>query len=191
MSRQGRLRSSSTKHSCALSPSRLSELQRYNSRYCPRPPVFFPAKACGLVCFANGKRRHPISSATYCFSRLILMCQQPVALFVLHVNHVVTSSPAVRAQSCSHLSVSIYALAAAIRLAAEPLYISAQNESPVNCAYTWKAAPFSYQLLSHFSALPSCRVCGYSSPLPHGRLHMPSLRSLCFGRSVEAQRGIF
>ncbi|KAI0000293.1 Rft protein-domain-containing protein [Russula vinacea] len=36
--------------------------------------------------------------------------------------------PAVRTQSHFHLSVSVYALAAAIELAAEPLYIRAQNE---------------------------------------------------------------
>lgn len=43
-----------------------------------------------------------------------------------------TSAPAARAQSFFHLSVSIYALAAAIELAAEPLYIRAQNELRVD-----------------------------------------------------------
>jgi oligosaccharide translocation protein RFT1 len=48
-----------------------------------------------------------------------------VALAILYS---VTSAPAVRAQPHFQLSVSIYALASAIELAAEPLYIRAQNE---------------------------------------------------------------
>lgn len=52
-----------------------------------------------------------------------------VALAILYS---VTSAPAVRAQPYFHLSVSIYALAAAIELAVEPLYIRAQNELRVD-----------------------------------------------------------
>ena len=52
-----------------------------------------------------------------------------VALAILYS---VTSSIAVRTQPYFHRSVSIYALAAAIELAAEPLYIRAQNELRVD-----------------------------------------------------------
>jgi oligosaccharide translocation protein RFT1 len=55
----------------------------------------------------------------------------PIAV-VLAILYAVTSSPAVRTQSHFHLSVSIYALAAAVELAAEPLYIRAQNELRVD-----------------------------------------------------------
>jgi oligosaccharide translocation protein RFT1 len=55
----------------------------------------------------------------------------PIAVS-LAVLYAVTSAPAVRAQSHFHLSVAIYALAAAIELAAEPLYIRAQNELRVD-----------------------------------------------------------
>ena len=51
----------------------------------------------------------------------------PIAV-ALAVLYSATSAPAVRTQSHFHLSVSVYALAAAIELAAEPLYIRAQNE---------------------------------------------------------------
>ena len=51
----------------------------------------------------------------------------PIAV-ALAVLYSVTSSPAVRTQSHFHLSVSIYAIAAAIELVSEPLYIRAQNE---------------------------------------------------------------
>jgi oligosaccharide translocation protein RFT1 len=51
----------------------------------------------------------------------------PIAV-ALAIFYAATSAPAVRAQSHFHLSVAIYALAAAIELAAEPLYIRAQNE---------------------------------------------------------------
>jgi oligosaccharide translocation protein RFT1 len=51
----------------------------------------------------------------------------PIAV-ALAVLYSVTSASAVRTQSHFHLSVSIYALAAAIELASEPLYIRAQNE---------------------------------------------------------------
>ncbi|KAF8491180.1 Rft-1-domain-containing protein [Russula emetica] len=51
----------------------------------------------------------------------------PIAV-ALAVLYSATSSSAVRTQSYFHLSVSIYALAAAIELASEPLYIRAQNE---------------------------------------------------------------
>ncbi|KAI0301226.1 Rft-1-domain-containing protein [Multifurca ochricompacta] len=55
----------------------------------------------------------------------------PIA-FALAVLYSATSVPAVRAQPYFHLSVSVYALAAAIELAAEPLYIRAQNELRVD-----------------------------------------------------------
>jgi oligosaccharide translocation protein RFT1 len=51
----------------------------------------------------------------------------PIAV-ALAVLYSATSAPAVRTQSHFHLSVSIYALAAAIELASEPLYIRVQNE---------------------------------------------------------------
>jgi oligosaccharide translocation protein RFT1 len=51
----------------------------------------------------------------------------PIAV-ALAVLYSATSAPVVRTQSHFHLSVSIYALAAALELAAEPLYIRAQNE---------------------------------------------------------------
>ena len=51
----------------------------------------------------------------------------PIAV-ALAVLYSATSAPAVRTQSHFNLSVSIYALAAAIELASEPLYIRAQNE---------------------------------------------------------------
>ena len=51
----------------------------------------------------------------------------PIAV-ALAVLYSATSASAVRTQSHFHLSVSIYALAAAIELASEPLYIRAQNE---------------------------------------------------------------
>jgi oligosaccharide translocation protein RFT1 len=51
----------------------------------------------------------------------------PIAV-ALAILYSVTSAPAVRTQSHFLLSVSIYALAAAIELASEPLYIRAQNE---------------------------------------------------------------
>ena len=52
-----------------------------------------------------------------------------VALAVLYST---TSAPAARAQPHFHLSVSIYAFAAALELASEPLYIRAQNELRVD-----------------------------------------------------------
>jgi len=55
----------------------------------------------------------------------------PIAV-ALSLLYAATSSPAVRAQPHFHLSVSIYALAAAIELASEPLYIRAQNEFRVD-----------------------------------------------------------
>jgi oligosaccharide translocation protein RFT1 len=55
----------------------------------------------------------------------------PIAV-ALAILYAATSAPAVRAQSHFHLSVSIYALAAAIELAAEPMYIRAQNELRVD-----------------------------------------------------------
>src|SRR6266851_8361792 len=55
----------------------------------------------------------------------------PIAV-ALAVLYAATSAPVVRAQSHFHLSVSIYALAAAIELAAEPMYIRAQNELRVD-----------------------------------------------------------
>jgi oligosaccharide translocation protein RFT1 len=55
----------------------------------------------------------------------------PIAV-ALAILYVATSAPAVRAQSHFYLSVAIYALAAAIELAAEPLYIRAQNELRVD-----------------------------------------------------------
>ena len=51
----------------------------------------------------------------------------PIAV-ALAVLYSATSAPAVRTQSHFHLSVSIYALASAIELASEPLYIRVQNE---------------------------------------------------------------
>jgi oligosaccharide translocation protein RFT1 len=51
----------------------------------------------------------------------------PIAV-ALAVLYSATSAAVVRTQSHFHLSVSVYALAAAIELAAEPLYIRAQNE---------------------------------------------------------------
>ena len=51
----------------------------------------------------------------------------PIAV-TLAVLYSATSASAVRTQSHFNLSVSIYALAAAIELASEPLYIRAQNE---------------------------------------------------------------
>lgn len=55
----------------------------------------------------------------------------PIAV-ALSLLYAATSSPAVRAQPHFHLSVSIYALAAAIELASEPLYIRTQNELRVD-----------------------------------------------------------
>ncbi len=52
-----------------------------------------------------------------------------VALAILYST---TSGAAVRAQPHFHLSVSIYAFAAALELASEPLYIRAQNELRVD-----------------------------------------------------------
>ncbi|KAI9507618.1 Rft-1-domain-containing protein [Russula earlei] len=55
----------------------------------------------------------------------------PIAV-ALAILYAVTSAPVVRAQPHFHLSVSMYALAAAIELAAEPLYVRAQNELRVD-----------------------------------------------------------
>ncbi|KAI0249062.1 Rft-1-domain-containing protein [Lactifluus subvellereus] len=71
-----------------------------------------------------------------------------VALAILYS---VTSVPAVRAQPYFHLSVSIYALAAAIELAAEPLYIRAQNELRVDVRVRAEgSAVFSKTLVTFF-----------------------------------------
>ncbi|KAH9172046.1 Rft-1-domain-containing protein [Lactarius sanguifluus] len=57
----------------------------------------------------------------------------PIAV-ALAVLYSATSASAVRAQQHFHLSVSIYAFAAALELATEPLYICAQNELRVDGA---------------------------------------------------------
>jgi len=74
----------------------------------------------------------------------------PVALAVLYA---ATSAPAVRAQPHFHLSVSIYALAAAIELAAEPLYIRAQNELRVDVRVRAEGAAVFFKTLVTFCGL--------------------------------------
>jgi len=74
----------------------------------------------------------------------------PAALAVLYA---ATSSAAVRAQPHFHPSVSIYALAAAIELAAEPLYIRAQNELRVDVRVRAEGAAVFFKTLVTFCGL--------------------------------------
>ena len=74
----------------------------------------------------------------------------PIAV-ILAILYSATSAPAVRAQSHFHLSVSIYAVAAAIELASEPLYIRAQNELRMDVRVRAEgAAVFSKTLVTFF-----------------------------------------
>ena len=64
-----------------------------------------------------------------------------------------TSAPAVRTQSHFHLSVSVYALAAAVELAAEPLYIRAQNELRMDVRVRAEGAAVFLKTLATFFGL--------------------------------------
>ena len=76
----------------------------------------------------------------------------PIAV-ALAVLYSATSAPAVRAQPYFHLSVSIYALAAALELAAEPLYICAQNELRVDVRVRAEGAAVFSKTLATFIGL--------------------------------------
>ena len=76
----------------------------------------------------------------------------PIAV-ALAVLYSVTSAPAVRTQSHFHLSVSIYAIAAAIELASEPLYIRAQNELRMDVRVRAEGAAVFFKTLVTFFGL--------------------------------------
>ena len=76
----------------------------------------------------------------------------PIAV-ALAVLYSATSAPAVRTQSNFHLSVSIYAIAAAIELAAEPLYIRAQNELRMDVRVRAEGAAVFFKTLVTFFGL--------------------------------------
>ena len=76
----------------------------------------------------------------------------PIAV-ALAVLYSATSAPAVRTQSHFHLSVSVYALAAAIELAAEPLYIRAQNELRMDVRVRAEGAAVFLKTLATFFGL--------------------------------------
>jgi oligosaccharide translocation protein RFT1 len=74
----------------------------------------------------------------------------PIAA-ALAVLYSATSAPAVRTQPHFHLSVSVYALAAALELASEPLYIRAQDELRMDVRVRAEgAAVFSKTLVTFF-----------------------------------------
>ncbi|KAH9022329.1 Rft-1-domain-containing protein [Lactarius pseudohatsudake] len=76
----------------------------------------------------------------------------PIAV-TLAVLYSATSASAVRAQQHFHLSVSIYAFAAALELAAEPLYIRAQNELRVDVRVRAEGAAVFLKTLATFLGL--------------------------------------
>ncbi|KAH9057515.1 Rft-1-domain-containing protein [Lactarius vividus] len=76
----------------------------------------------------------------------------PIAV-ALAVLYSATSASAVRAQPHFHLSVSIYAFAAALELAAEPLYIRAQNELRVDVRVRAEGAAVFSKTLATFLGL--------------------------------------
>jgi oligosaccharide translocation protein RFT1 len=76
----------------------------------------------------------------------------PIAV-ALAVLYSATSAPAARAQPHFNLSVSIYALAAALELAAEPLYIRAQNELRVDVRVRAEGAAVFSKTLATFLGL--------------------------------------
>ncbi|KAH8984425.1 Rft-1-domain-containing protein [Lactarius akahatsu] len=76
----------------------------------------------------------------------------PIAV-ALAVLYSATSASAVRAQQHFHLSVSIYAFAAALELAAEPLYIRAQNELRVDVRVRAEGAAVFSKTLATFLGL--------------------------------------
>ncbi|KAI0269977.1 Rft-1-domain-containing protein [Gloeopeniophorella convolvens] len=76
----------------------------------------------------------------------------PIAA-ALALLYATTSAPAVRAQAHFHLSVAVYALAAAVELLAEPLYIRAQNELRVDVRVRAEGAAVSAKTLATFLGL--------------------------------------
>jgi hypothetical protein len=114
--------------SLSIKPLCPTALQQYSSSCCFQPPSFCRERACGLPCFAAEKRivksrQHLTSPSLRRSANRRSSC---------HSLCRATSDPTVQAQPHFHFSVLIYVLAAAVELAAEPLYIRAQNELRVD-----------------------------------------------------------
>ncbi|KAH9032835.1 Rft-1-domain-containing protein [Lactarius hengduanensis] len=142
-------------------PQTFGTRNQSNSSYCSRTTLF-PVP--------RGRAHRPAAPAERAFR--LNLTPQHIALLPAYV-----CASAVRDQQHFHLSVSIYAFAAALELAAAPLYIRAQNELRVDVRVRAEgAAVFSKTLATFLGLAFAPPSIGRSSLSLRDRLPTPSPR---------------